>query len=105
MQAACACRILWAFHPARLLHQPRRTMTDPIEQRAQQWLPAFLAIGMSAFVAAVVTLINTGMDAGFLLRWLRAWAIACPAAVAAAYVLRPLAWRAARAVARTAIRG
>ncbi|HJW45445.1 MAG TPA: DUF2798 domain-containing protein [Lysobacter sp.] len=78
-------------------------MTDPIEQRAQQWLPAFLAIGMSAFVAAVVTLINTGVDDGFVLRWLRAWGIACPAAVAAAYVLRPLAWRAARAVARTAM--
>lgn len=75
-------------------------MTDPIEQRAQQWLPAFLAIGMSAFVAAVVTLINTGVDVGVFLWWLRAWSIACPAAVAAAYVLRPLAWRAARAVAR-----
>ena len=75
-------------------------MTDPVDQRAQRWLPAFLAIGMSAFVALVVTAINTGIDADLLLRWMRAWGIACPAAIVAAYLLRPLAWRAARAVAR-----
>ena len=75
-------------------------MTDPIDQRAQRWLPAFLAVGMSAFVALVVTALNTGIDVGLFLRWSRAWAIACPAAIVAAYLLRPVALSAARAVAR-----
>lgn len=61
--------------------------------RAQRLLPATLATCMSAFVAAVVTVINTGLDAGFALRWLKAWAIALPAAVLAVYAFRPLAWR------------
>lgn len=75
-------------------------MTDATIARAQRLLPAFLATGMSAFVAAVVTAINTGVDAGFPLRWLYAWAIALPSAIVAAYLLRPVAWRAALAVAR-----
>jgi hypothetical protein len=69
-------------------------------RRAQRLLPGFLAVGMSAFVALVVTAINTGVDAGLASRWLGAWLRACPAAVLAAYLLRPLAWRAALAVAR-----
>lgn len=73
---------------------------DSIEQRAQRWLPGFLAVGMSAFVALVVTAVNTGIDAGVLLRWARAWAIACPAAIVAAYLLRPWAMGLARTVAR-----
>lgn len=77
---------------------------DTVHQRAQRWLPGFLAMAMSAFVAAVVTAINTGVDAGFVLRWLLAWAIACPAAIAAAYLFRPLAWRAACVVSRWTLR-
>lgn len=73
---------------------------DPHIERAQRLLPAFLATGMSAFVAAVVTAVNTGIDAGFALCWLHAWGLALPAAIVAAYLLRPLAWRAALAVAR-----
>jgi len=79
-------------------------MTDLITARAQRLLPGFLATGMSAFVAAVVTAINTGMDPGFPLRWLYAWAIALPSAIVAAYLLRPLAWRAALALARLGAR-
>ena len=75
-------------------------MSDTVDARAQRLLPAFLATGMSAFVAAVVTAINTGLDAGFPLRWLYAWSIALPSAIVAAYLLRPLAWRAALALAR-----
>jgi len=75
-------------------------MSESVIARAQRLLPAFLATGMSAFVAAVVTAINTGLDPGFPLRWLYAWAIALPSAIVAAYVLRPLAWRAALALAR-----
>jgi hypothetical protein len=74
--------------------------SDAVLRRAQRWLPAFLATGMSAFVAAVVTAINTGVDAGYAARWLHAWSLALPAAIAAAYLLRPVAWRAALAVAR-----
>lgn len=77
---------------------------DLIQRRAHTWQPAFLAIGMSAFVAAVVTAINTGIDGGFPWRWLLAWSIACPAAIAAAYLFRPLAWRAACLVSRLTLR-
>ena len=68
-------------------------------RRAERLMPGVLATGMSAFVAAVVTTVNTGMDAGFALRWLRAWALAAPAAIVAAYLLRPVAWRIARRLA------
>jgi hypothetical protein len=55
---------------------------------------------MSAFVAAVVTVVNTGLDAGTVVRWTGAWVLALPAAIVAAYLFRPMAWRAALAVAR-----
>lgn len=77
---------------------------NPIQLRAQAWLPAFLATGMSAFVAAVVTAINTGIDGGYPWRWLLAWSIACPAAIVAAYLFRPWAWRAACLVSRLTLR-
>lgn len=77
-----------------------RMSPDPAQlRRAQRLLPGFLAIGMSAFVALMVTAINTGLDAELPMRWLSAWARACPVAILAAYLLRPLAWRAALAVA------
>lgn len=75
-------------------------MPEDLVLRAQRLLPGFLATGMSAFVAAVVTVVNTGIDPGLFLRWATAWALALPAAVVAAYLLRPLAWRAAVAVAQ-----
>lgn len=66
----------------------RTRMSDSFHWRAQRWQPAFLAAGMSAFVAAVVTCVNTGAGAGFATRWLLAWSLACPAAIVAAYLLR-----------------
>jgi len=48
----------------------------------------------------VVTIVNTGLDSGVFVRWLLAWSLACPAAIVAAYLLRPLAWRAACAMAQ-----
>lgn len=77
---------------------------DPIQTRAQRLMPAALACCMSAFVAAVVTAINTGIDAALLLRWLKAWAIALPAAILAAYAFRPVAWRLALLLARVGTR-
>ena len=68
-------------------------------QRARRLLPACLATCMSAFVAAVVTAINTGVDPALPARWLHAWLRAWPAAVAAAYLFRPLAWWAAQRLA------
>ena len=79
------------------------TQADPgalRDARALRLLPGCLAVFMSAFVAAVVTAINTGVDPIYPERWLHAWALACPAAIAAAYVFRPLAWRLARLLAR-----
>lgn len=73
---------------------------DRLQARASRLMPATLACCMSAFVAAVVTAINTGIDAELLLRWLKAWAIALPAAILAAYAFRPLAWRLALSLAR-----
>lgn len=73
---------------------------DSVARRAQRLLPAFLATAMSAFVAAVVTAVNTGVDAGYAWRWLSAWALALPAAIAAAYLFRPLAWKLSLAMAR-----
>jgi hypothetical protein len=75
-------------------------VTDALHRRAHRWQPAFQATGMSAFVALVVTAINTGLDAQLVARWLHAWRLALPAAIAAAYLFRPLAWRIALLTAR-----
>lgn len=83
----------------------RTPPSDPVHARAQRLLPAALAACMSAFVAAVVTSINIGIDAQFARHWLKAWAIALPAAVIAAYAFRPLAWRMALWAARATMRG
>lgn len=82
---------------------PSPPNSDPRLMRAQRLMPACLATFMSAFVAGVVTAINTGVDAGYALRWLVAWMIACPAAIVAAYVFRPWAWRIALALARMSL--
>jgi uncharacterized protein DUF2798 len=87
-------------HDARMEASTRPDPDDAGTRRAQRLLPGFLAVCMSAFVAAVVTSINTGIDGGFAARWLYAWLIALPAAILAAYLFRPLAWRAAVLVAR-----
>ena len=71
-----------------------------VERRAHRLQPAFQATGMSAFVALVVTAINTGVDAQLIARWWHAWRLALPAAIVAAYLFRPLAWRVARLLAR-----
>ena len=71
-----------------------------LERRAHRLQPAFQATGMSAFVALVVTAINTGVDAQLIARWWHAWRLALPAAIVAAYLFRPLAWRVSRLLAR-----
>ena len=71
-----------------------------VHRRAHRWQPAFQATGMSAFVALVVTAINTGVDPHLVPRWLHAWRLAVPAAIVAAYLFRPVAWRIALLLAR-----
>ena len=73
---------------------------DAVERRVPAPVAGILAAFMSAFVAAVVTFINTGFDAGYPRRWLLAWCLALPAAIVAAHLFRPLAWRLARAARR-----
>ncbi len=73
---------------------------DDVELRAQRLLPGLLTTGMSAFVALVVTIVNTGVDRALLARWLLAWLLAWPAAIVAAYGWRPIAWRLALRMAR-----
>lgn len=75
-----------------------------VAARAQRLLPGTLATFMSAFVAGVVTAINTGLEPGFALRWLKAWSIALPAAIVAAYLFRPAAMALARTIARLSLR-
>lgn len=52
-----------------------------------------LSGGMSALVAFIVTLINTGFDAGLFQRWLIAWCLAYPVAWFAALIWGPSARR------------
>ena len=67
----------------------RNTAADTVEQRAQRLLPALLATGMSAFVALVVTIINTGLDTRPAGAGCWRGSLAWPAAVVAASGSRP----------------
>ena len=64
--------------------------------RERSWLwrlihTGLLSGGMSALVAFIVTLINTGVDAGLFQRWLIAWSLAYPVAWFAALIWGPSA--------------
>lgn len=88
--------------PALMSSTPVAATRRATEELAQRVFPACLAFFMSGLVSAVVTAINTGLMGGFVWRWLGAWALALPVAVTAAYLVRPVAWRLARTVARLA---
>lgn len=56
--------------------QPRQPPLH-ISKRFASVLFAFLmSIGLSGFLSAAITAINTGVDAGFIDRWLPAYALA-----------------------------
>jgi hypothetical protein len=64
--------------------------------KQHSWLWRFihaglLSGGMSALVAFIVTLINTGFDSGLFQRWLIAWCLAYPVAWFAALIWGPSA--------------
>lgn len=50
-----------------------------------------LSGGMSALVALIVTIVNTGIDVGLGQRWLVAWTLAYPVAWFAALIWGPSA--------------
>ncbi len=52
-----------------------------------------LACGMSLLVSGFVTFVNTGIDAGYIVRVLKAWMVAFPFAWAAAMLWAPVARR------------
>jgi hypothetical protein len=60
-----------------------------------------LSGGMSALVAFIVTLINTGLDSGLFQRWLIAWGLAYPVAWFAALIWGPSAQKLTNWVFRT----
>lgn len=53
--------------------------------------PGVVAFGMAVFMSGVITAFNTGVDAGFLLRWGKALTLAFPMAWIAAIVWAPIA--------------
>lgn len=59
-----------------------------------------MSAGMSAVVAFVVTVINTGLDADIVLRWLNAWALALPVAWLSAFLWGPTAKKIASLITR-----
>lgn len=76
-----------------------------VAARAGRIQPALLAAFMSCMVSGVVTLVNTGIDSAYPLRWLKAWALAAPIAIVAAYLARGPAARLALRLARMTARG
>ena len=78
--------------------------SSPATPLMQRLLPGCMAFYMSALVSAVVTVVNTGIGDGLLLRALSAWSLALPVAVVAAYLTRPLAMASARMLSRLVAR-
>ena len=52
---------------------------------------AVMGLGMSLIMTLVITYINTGMDNGYLNRFMKAWVVGLPIAIAAAFLVGPLA--------------
>jgi ABC-type multidrug transport system permease subunit len=52
---------------------------------------AIMSIIMAGFMSAVVTAINTGLEDGFVTRWLMAYVKVLPIAFVAIVLLRPIA--------------
>ncbi len=50
---------------------------------------ALMSCVMAFIVTSVVTFVNTGMDAGFVRRWLHAFLVAWPIAATCILVFRP----------------
>ena len=49
-----------------------------------------MGFGMSLMMTLIITYINTGMDSEYLNRFLKAWVVSLPIAIAAALVVGPI---------------
>ena len=50
-----------------------------------------MGFGMSLLMTLIITYVNTGMDKGYLIRFLKAWAVGLPIAITAALLVGPIA--------------
>ena len=50
-----------------------------------------MGFGMSLLMTLIITYVNTGMDIGYLKRFLKAWAVGLPIAISAALLVGPIA--------------
>ena len=48
-----------------------------------------MGFNMSLIMTLIITYINTGMDDGYLSRFIKAWVVGLPIAIAAAFVVGP----------------
>jgi|TARA_Y100000816_G_scaffold253104_1_gene204455 hypothetical protein len=48
-----------------------------------------MGFSMSLIMTLIITYINTGMDGGYLNRFIKAWVVGLPIAIAAAFVVGP----------------
>ena len=50
-----------------------------------------MGFSMSLIMTLIIAYINTGMDNGYLSRFMKAWVVGLPIAIAAAFLVGPLA--------------
>ena len=50
-----------------------------------------MGFGMSLLMTLIITYINTGMDNEYIDRFLKAWSVGLPIAIAAAFIVGPAA--------------
>ena len=50
-----------------------------------------MGLGMSLLMTLIITYINTGLDNGYVSRFLKAWAFGLPIAITAALLVGPIA--------------
>ena len=49
-----------------------------------------MGFGMSLMMTLIITYINTGMDSEYINRFLKAWVVSLPIAIAAALIVGPI---------------
>ena len=52
-----------------------------------------MGFGMSLFMTLIITYINTGMDDGYPIRFLKAWSVGLPIAIITSLLVGPIAKR------------
>ena len=52
-----------------------------------------MGFGMSLLMTLIITFINTGMDNGYFRRFLKAWSVGLPIAIATSLLVGPIAKR------------